>query len=66
MGSALFGMGGGPSSSGAPNPEAPKPPITVNPNATPQEIMAAWKASLQANGEDVDAAFVNTFLSHRS
>jgi len=44
--------------------EAPKR-VEINPNATPAEIMAAWKASLQANGEDVDAAFVEQFLSKR-
>lgn len=65
MGSALFNIGNGGPSSGSPNPEAPKPPITVNPNATPAEIMAAWKAQLQANGKDVDAAFVEQFLSKK-
>jgi len=43
------------------NDEAPKR-VEITPNATPQEIMAAWKAQLQANGEDVDDAFVEKFL----
>lgn len=37
----------------------------INEKATPAEIMAAWKAALESNGEDVDAAFVEQFLSKR-
>jgi hypothetical protein len=43
------------------NDEAPKQ-FTINPNATPAEIIAVWRAQLQANGEDVDDAFVEKFL----
>lgn len=33
--------------------------------ATPEEIMAAWKAGLVQNGQDPNAAFVDTFKSKR-
>jgi hypothetical protein len=61
--SAFFGASSGGADS--PAPDAPKPPITVNPNATPQEIMEAWKQSVLANRESPDEAFVEQFLSKR-
>jgi hypothetical protein len=37
----------------------------INSKATPEEIMAAWKAALQANGEDVNETFIQQHISKR-
>lgn len=65
--SGLFGIGnGGPLASGSPvpNDEAPKQ-VQINPNATPVEIIAAWKAQKLAERIDPNEAFVEQFKSQR-
>jgi hypothetical protein len=46
------------------NDEAPKR-FDINPNATPAEIIAAWKAQKIAEGIDPNEAFVEQFKSQR-
>lgn len=46
------------------NEEAPKQ-FTINPHATPAEIIAAWKAQKLAEGIDPNEAFVEQFKSQR-
>ena len=63
--STLFGTSFG--TSGADSAAAPAAPAVpaLDKNATPQEIMAAWKAQQLSEGKDLNTAFTETFRSKR-
>jgi len=62
--STLFGASSGVSGSGAAAPAA-SAKIEIDKNATPAEIMAAWKAQQLSEGKDLNAAFTEAFSSRR-
>ena len=62
--SAMFGMSSG-VGEGVSAP-APKGDVKIDPNASPAEIIAAWKAQTIAAGKDPNAAFMETFSGRRA
>jgi hypothetical protein len=64
--SSLFGVSSGVAGTtvGAEKPAPAK--VELDPNATPQEIMAAWKQSQIAAGKDLNASFTDAFSGKRA
>ena len=65
--SSLWGSSSGTSANDMRDRSAiPQPAAQIIPaDARPDEILAAWKAGLVANGQNPDAAFIDTFKSKR-
>jgi hypothetical protein len=61
MSSSLFGQSSGTSSAPVVNPAVVAASKLVPDNATPAEILQAWKDTQVANGVDPNAAFTNQF-----
>ena len=62
--SAMFGMSSG-VGEGVSAP-APKGNVKIDPNATPEQLIAEWKAQNIAAGKDPNAAFMETFSGRRA
>jgi hypothetical protein len=63
MSSGMFGASSG-VGEGVSAP-APKGDVKIDPNATPEEILAAWKAQQIASGVNPNDAFIDTFKGRR-
>jgi hypothetical protein len=65
MSSSLFGASSGTSSAPVLNPAVIAAKQIVPDNASPQEILDAWKAEQVKNGQNPDDAFTSTFGARR-
>ena len=63
--SSIFGASNGVTENTTKTAADAQPTFSIDPNAHPQEIMAAWKAKMAEQQIDPNAAFVETFGARR-